>query len=92
MTKYIIGAVSAMDQPMTPFVYGRYSLNAYLMGLTDADLQRERDEVLDAGVEEIRALADYLDDVLADQCLCVVGSDAKLRENSALFGEIRKLV
>ncbi|MBR2730276.1 MAG: insulinase family protein [Lachnospiraceae bacterium] len=92
MTKYIIGAVSALDQPMTPCIYGRYSLNAYLMGLTDADLQRERDEVLDAGVEEIRALADYLDDILADQCICVVGSDAKLRENSALFREIRSLV
>ena len=92
MTKYIIGAVSALDQPMTPFIYGRYSLGSLLSGLDDAMLQQERDQVLDASPADIRALADYLDDVMEDGVLCVVGSDAKIRENSALFGEIEKLV
>ncbi len=92
MTKYIIGAVSGLDQPMTPFVYGRYSLSSYLTGLTDEMLQKERDQVLDAGPEDIRALADYLDAVMDCNCLCVVGSDAKLRDNADLFEEISKLV
>ena len=92
MTKYIIGAVSALDQPMTPPVFGKYSLSSFLTGVTDAYNQKERDQVLDAGPEDIRALADYLDAVMDGHCLCVVGSDAKLRENAELFGEIRKLV
>ncbi|MDO5475704.1 MAG: insulinase family protein [Eubacteriales bacterium] len=92
MTKYIIGAVSGLDQPMTPFIYGRYSLSAYLNGLTGEYLQRERDEVLDCTQESIRALAEYVDAVMENECLCVVGSDAKIRENAELFGEIRKLV
>lgn len=92
MTKYIIGAVSALDQPMTPYVFGRYSLSAYLTGVEDSAFQKERDQVLDAGVSDLRALAPYLDAVMADGCLCAVGSDAKIRENSDLFGEIRKLV
>ena len=92
MTKYIIGAVSGLDQPMTPFVYGRYSLSSYLTGLTDEMLQRERDQVLDATPADIRALADYLDAVMDCNCLCVVGSDTKLRENADLFDEISKLV
>ena len=77
---------------MTPYVYGRYSLGSLLAGLDDAMLQQERDQVLDASPADIRALADYLDDVMEDGVLCVVGSDAKIRENSALFGEIEKLV
>lgn len=92
MTKYIIGAVSGLDQPMTPFVFGRYSLSAFLTGLSDEQIQQERDEVLDCTPEKIRALADYVDAVMDDGCLCVVGSDAKLRDNSSLFGEIRRLV
>ncbi|MBQ6590497.1 MAG: insulinase family protein [Lachnospiraceae bacterium] len=92
MTKYIIGAVSALDQPMTPYVYGRYSLSSYLTGLTDEKIQKERDQVLDATPADIRAMAPYLDAVMAEDCICVVGSDAKIRENKELFGEIRKLV
>ena len=92
MTKYIIGAVSALDQPMTPFIYGRYCLSSYLMGLTEESLQKERDQVLDAKPEDIRRMADYLDALMAAAVLCVVGSDAKIRENAELFGEIRKLV
>ena len=92
MTKYIIGAVSALDQPMTPFIYGRYCLSSYLMGLTEESLQKERDQVLDAKPEDIRRMADYLDALMAAAAICVVGSDAKIRENAELFGEIRKLV
>ncbi|MDO5133425.1 MAG: insulinase family protein, partial [Eubacteriales bacterium] len=92
MTKYIIGAVSALDHPMTPYVYGRYSLGIYLTGVSDEMLQKERDQVLDATPADIRSLAKCLDEVMAEDCLCVVGSDAKIRENSGLFYEIRKLV
>ena len=92
MTKYIIGAVSALDQPMTPYVYGRYSLSSYLSGLTEEKLQKERDQVLDATCEDIRGMSAYHDAIMADACLCVVGSDSKIRENSDLFGTIRKLV
>ena len=38
------------------------------------------------------ALADYLDAVMNCNCLCVVGSDTKLRENADLFDDISKLV
>ena len=31
MTKYIIGAVGALDHPMTPSTYGKYSLTAYML-------------------------------------------------------------
>ena len=52
MTKYIIGAVSDMDVPMTPVVKGSRSLGAYLTNLDFAQVQRERDEVLSCSQEK----------------------------------------
>ncbi len=85
MTKFIIGAVSESDMPLTPQAKGARSLSAYLTKVSYEDLQRERDEMLGAHVPEIRALADYLDAFLSDNCLCVVGSEGKLKEQEAMF-------
>ncbi|MFW5669859.1 MAG: insulinase family protein, partial [Acetivibrio ethanolgignens] len=46
MTKYIIGAISALDTPLTPMAKGSRSFGAYLCGVDEAFLQKERDEVL----------------------------------------------
>ena len=43
MMKYIIGAISRMDSPLTPSADGNFSLICYLMGIDDADLQRTRE-------------------------------------------------
>ena len=91
LTKSVIGAVSGLDHPMTPPVYGKYSLTGYMTGLTIEKLQKERDEMLSCTVEDIRALADHLDTFLDDNCMCVVGSDEKLRSQSERFDSIEKL-
>ncbi len=85
MTKYVIGAVSTMDHPMTPSAYGRYSLTAYLTGLSEEQMMTERTQVLDADAESIRAMAPYLDAILAADCFCAVGSDKKIREHEDMF-------
>ena len=92
MTKSIIGAVSVLDHPMTPPVYGKYSLTGYITGVSIEKLQKERDELLSCTVEDIRALADQLDEFLDENCLCVVGSDEKLRSQEERFDAIDKLI
>ena len=80
-----------MDTPLTPASRAQRSLNAYLTGVTLKDLQKERDEVLDATQEDIRALADLIDAVLKEQAICVIGNEEKLREESGLFQELKSL-
>ena len=75
MTKFVIGAVSENDMPLTPAAKGARSMTAYLTNVTWEEIQKERDEMLGAKVEDIRALAEYLDDFLSYDCLCVVGND-----------------
>ncbi len=91
MTKFIIGTISSMDTPMNPSAKGARSLSAYLSGVSELDLQKERDEVLSAGVEDIRALADIVQAVLDNQLICVIGNENKIEENKELFKTITSL-
>ena len=91
MTKYIIGAVGALDHPMTPSTYGKYSLTAYMTGLTEEKARRERAQVLDCQPADIRALAAQIEAFLSDDCLCVVGSDEKIRAEKDRFDKLVKL-
>jgi hypothetical protein len=56
MTKYIIGTVSDMDAPLNPNAKGMRSMTAYMQGVELADIQKERNQVIDATQEDIRAL------------------------------------
>lgn len=91
MTKFIIGTMSEMDTPLTPSMKGRRSLSAYMSGVTYEQLQKERDEILGASKEQIRAVAPLVRAALADDALCVVGNEEKIRGAKDLFGTILPL-
>ena len=85
MTKYIIGTISSVDTPLTPRTKGARSMAAYIMGITEKDVQKERDEILSVSVEDIRKSADMVDAILSDGKICVLGNEDKVKENSGLF-------
>ena len=92
MTKYIIGTISNLDQPMTPVTKGERSKNLYMNHVTAEMIQEERNQVLDAEDKDIRALADIVEAVLACNQICVIGNEEKIKEQQELFGEIRNLL
>ena len=85
MTKYIIGTVSNMDTPLTPKAKGNRSMAAYLTGVTEEDVQRERDQVLGASKEDIQRSAAMVEAILGAHKICVLGNEDKVKENSGLF-------
>ncbi|SDH96824.1 hypothetical protein SAMN05421493_10652 [Pseudobutyrivibrio sp. 49] len=91
MTKYIIGTISGMDTPLTPSQRGLRGLSCYMSELKLEDLQKIRDEVLDATVEDIRALAAPIDAAVAQHHICVVGNENVINQNSELFSSIESL-
>lgn len=92
MTQYIIGAVSDLDMPMNPAAKGLYSLSAYMTGLTEEVLQKERDEILAAGPEDIRSLAGHIRAFMEEDMLCVVGNAEHIREEKELFQNTENLL
>lgn len=91
MTKYVIGTISDVDTPLTPSLKGARNLSAYLSGVTLDMIRKERQEILTVTQEDIRALADILEAVLATGALCAVGNDSQIRAEAGLFGEIKNL-
>lgn len=92
MTKYIIGTFSALDTPMNPEAKGSRSLSAYLEGITYEQIQKERNEILNAQPEDIRRLADLVEAVLKKDSICVIGNENMIKESARLFGNVEKLI
>ena len=92
MLKYIIGTVSDMDIPLTPFMAGQRSLSAYFSGLTEERILRERKEVLSCTVEDIRKLSAHVQAILDENALCVIGNEALMKKEEALFGTLESLI
>ena len=91
MTKYVIGTISNLDAPLTPSIRGSRGLSAYLSGVTGEMMQEEREQVLDATQEDIRALAPLLRAILDTGSFCVVGNEEKIEANRNLFGTVESL-
>lgn len=92
MTKYIIGTFSALDTPMNPEAKGSRSLSAYLEGITYEQIQKERNEILNAQPEDIRRLAGLVEAVLKKDSICVIGNENMIKESAGLFENVEKLI
>lgn len=88
MLQYIIGAISELDTPLSAKGKGDRSRVAFLTGITDEMIQREREQILDATPEDIQSMAAYIQAFMEDNCLCVVGSEQKIKKESNLFLKI----
>lgn len=91
MTKYIIGTISGIDQPMTPAAKGERSLNLYMNHVSREMIEQERMEILTAQQEDIRALYKVAEAVLANRQICVIGNEAVIEDEKELFTEVKDL-
>ncbi len=91
ITKFIIGTLSDLDIPLTPSGKGSRSLAAYMSGVTEEMLQKERDEILSVSEETIQGLAAYIDAFMEEECICVVGNEEKIKEEKDLFFSVSPL-
>lgn len=91
MTRYIIGTVSSMDQPLEAQALGARSFAAYQSGMTVEMVQKERDQVLETRPETIRGLASYVKAIVSEDAVCAIGNENKIEENKELFTTVKNL-
>ena len=83
---FIISTVGGtMDMPQTPSVKGSTDFRLWLSGVTQADLQKEREEALACTPETLRGLSPYVRAVLEQNNFCVFGSVSGIDADSDLF-------
>ncbi len=74
LTKSIIGAIGSLDAYQLPDAKGYTSMQRYLLGISDEERQKYRDEVLTTSEANFRAFADVLYEVNRAGQVVVLGS------------------
>jgi len=83
LTRNIIGTIGSMDAYMLPDAKGFTSMARHLLGDTDAERQRRRDEILSTSVDDFRRFADALEAVRTEGRVVVLGSPEAIRAANA---------
>lgn len=74
--KAIISTVGGLDAPMSPDEKGAVSTARYLSGVTEAEVQQRRDEVLGTSADDLDAFAAAAERVQREGRVVVVSSEA----------------
>ncbi len=91
VTRYIIGAVSALDRPLSNSDKALTAISDSFFNTSDEELQQERDEVLDCTAEDIRACSKYIRALLATGSFCTIGNEGQIDKEHELFKSVRDL-
>jgi Zn-dependent M16 (insulinase) family peptidase len=91
LRRLIIGTISNRDYPLNPNQKGYVAVRRFLRGDTLEKLQQERDEILSTSLEDLKAYAKMVRDVMDQDIICVVGNEKKIAEDKDLFKKILPL-
>ena len=91
VTKYIIGTIAEIDRPYTPSQKANIAVQNYLEGTKIEDIQKERDEVLNTTLNDMKEMKKMMRDILNKNAFCVYGSEEKIQSQKKLFGNIQKV-
>jgi len=95
LTKSIIGAIGELDAYQLPDAKGYTSMVRYILGITDDDRQKFRDELLSTSESDFRHLAKILEELNKLASIIVLGSSesiTKVNLEKQLFSKTRKVL
>ncbi|MBN2794920.1 MAG: insulinase family protein [Clostridia bacterium] len=88
LTKFIIGAISRLDSAMTAKGKGMLSTANYISGITQDILQKDREQILGATLDELKNMADLMSDIMKQGYLCVYGNKEKIKSSEIIEEKI----
>ena len=92
MTRYIIGTIANLDNPLTPSQKGNRAVTYYLEKTTADDLQKERDAILSTSLQDIKSMKKMIKDIVDQNNICVYGNEQKIQSQKELFNKVEKLI
>jgi len=90
-TNFIIGTISRLDPAVTPYMKGQIATARFISNISYDDIQKNREEVLNTTLKDIKDCASILKDTMDENYLCVLGNESKIRENKDLFNNLVQL-
>ena len=92
MTRYIIGTIAGLDNPLTPSQMGSMAFKYELEKTTKEQIQKHRDEVLSTKLDDIKAMKEMVGKILAQNIHCVYGNEDKVQQNKDLFKNVMQII
>lgn len=88
MDNFIIGTIGRTYKPLTPEMKALAAVADYITGITDEYKQREKDEILNTTLADIKGYASMIKDVMDKNLCCVVGNEGNIKKNNDLFDDV----
>ncbi len=86
-----LGALSNIDQPVSPSKEALSAIDRYFWGIGAEKLHMERTQVYNATTDDFMRAARELKRFIADGKFCVVGGEAEIEFNRDLFDSVEKI-
>ena len=91
LTKAIIGTIGDLDSYLLPDAKGFTAMRWHLLGTSDEERQRLRDEVLNTSVEDFHQFGEVLEKIKDAGSVVVLGADEAI-QTAAVFDDIKKVL
>ncbi|MDD4663652.1 MAG: insulinase family protein [Caldisericia bacterium] len=91
INSYIIGSISTLDFPLTPFQKGERAISYTLSGVTKEFLDQEREQIFQTTSKEIHNFASVVKACMNATCYCVLGNESNIETENYLFNRITQL-
>jgi Zn-dependent M16 (insulinase) family peptidase len=91
LTKAIIGTIGDLDAYLLPDAKGFTAMRWFLLGTTDEERQKIRDEVLGTTVDDFHQFGEYLDQGKDHGVIAALGSEESIR-STGIFQDVKKVL
>jgi Zn-dependent M16 (insulinase) family peptidase len=92
LSKSIIGTIGELDAYQLPDAKGYTAMTRYLLGVSDEERQRLRDEVLGATAEDFHALGEILAHMKERGSVAVLGSQQAVEASQVAWARVHRVL
>ncbi len=92
LTKSILGTISKLDYPLTASQKGETADELYIRNISYDLLQKERNEILNIKLDDIKQLSRVIEACFKDYGICVIGGEEKINNCRNLFNNAVQLI
>ncbi len=90
--RYIISAIGELDTCMTPKLIATRTITNYRSGITNEFRAKEREELLNTSLEDLRSLAKYFEAVLSTEFYSTFAGNDLLSKEGEMFKNIEPAI
>ncbi|MCZ0717972.1 insulinase family protein [Aerococcus kribbianus] len=91
LDQFIIGSMKAFHYPITPAKANQVMLTRYLKGISKEAIDRRLTEALATSLTDLQSYADFVDKIMADPAVVVIGNKQNILDSKFAFDHIRAL-